>query len=116
VFLQLPQAIMALYEHPVNGGTKPTITGSILKTPLTGVDCNTSFTLNFNQSKLAAQAILSCNMNVKSMDPGVTIRYTRGAIKVASPISVPKSFVVQHFDQNGAVIEETKKDFEYVGL
>ncbi|KAF9069752.1 hypothetical protein BDP27DRAFT_1324912 [Rhodocollybia butyracea] len=108
-------AIMALYENPANGGTKPTITGSILKTPLTGVDCNTSITLNFNQSKLAAQAVLSCSINIDSMNPGVTIRYERGAIKVASPIFVPKSFVVQYFDEKGAVTKEKERAFEYVG-
>ncbi|KAJ4498867.1 hypothetical protein C8R41DRAFT_915974 [Lentinula lateritia] len=67
-------AIMALYEGPVNGATNPTITGSILKTPMTGVDCNTSFTLNFSQSNLAAQAVLSCSINIDDLDPDLTIQ------------------------------------------
>ncbi|KAJ4474599.1 hypothetical protein C8J55DRAFT_433003 [Lentinula edodes] len=108
-------AIMALYEAPANGATNPTITGSILKTPITGVDCNTSFTLNFSQSKLAAQAVLSCSINTDALDPGVTIRYEKGTIKIASPIYVPKSFVVQYLDEHGALAKEEKKFFEYVG-
>ncbi|KAJ3745358.1 hypothetical protein DFH05DRAFT_1534630 [Lentinula detonsa] len=108
-------AIMALYENPANSATKPTITGSILKTPLTGVDCNTSFTLNFNQSKLAAQAVLSCSINTDSLDPGVTVRYERGSVKIASPIYVPKSFVVQYLNERGVVVKEEKKFFEYIG-
>ncbi|KAJ3787567.1 hypothetical protein GGU10DRAFT_348373 [Lentinula aff. detonsa] len=108
-------AIMALYENPANSATKPTITGSILKTPLTGVDCNTSFTLNFNQSKLAAQAVLSCSINTDALDPGVTVRYERGSIKIASPIYVPKSFVVQYLNERGVVVKEEKKFFEYIG-
>lgn len=106
---------MALYEAPANGATNPTITGSILKTPITGVDCNTSFTLNFSQSKLAAQAVLSCSINTDALDPGVTIRYEKGTIKIASPIYVPKSFVVQYLDEHGALAKEEKKFFEYVG-
>ncbi|KAJ4473606.1 hypothetical protein J3R30DRAFT_3296542 [Lentinula aciculospora] len=108
-------AIMALYENPANGATDPTITGSILKTPITGVDCNTSFTLNFKQSNLAAQAVLSCSINTNALNPGVTVRYEKGTIEVASPIYAPKSFAVRYLDEHGVIVKEEKRLFEYVG-
>lgn len=39
---------MTLFEHPLNNNTFPTaITANMVKTPLTGVDRNTQYTLNF---------------------------------------------------------------------
>ncbi|KAJ3757549.1 hypothetical protein EV360DRAFT_45814 [Lentinula raphanica] len=109
-------AIMALYENPANNATYPSITGSILKTPLTGVDCNTSFTLNFSQSNLlAAQAVLSCSINTDGLDPGVTVRYEKGSIRISAPIYCPKSFAVRYLDGRGVVVREEKRFFEYVG-
>ncbi|KIK71173.1 hypothetical protein GYMLUDRAFT_33310 [Collybiopsis luxurians FD-317 M1] len=108
-------AIMSLYEHPANNQTLPTTTGSMLKTPITGVDRDTSFTLNFSQSKLAAQAVLSCSINTDSLEYGVIIRYQRGLIKIASPIYVPQSFVVQYLNEKNILLKEEKRFFEHVG-
>ncbi|KAJ7355601.1 hypothetical protein DFH08DRAFT_503820 [Mycena albidolilacea] len=106
-------AIMTLYENSLNELTAPSaITGSILKTPLTGVDANTSFTLNF--SKIAAQAVLSCSINAVATDPGVTIRCEKGIIRVAPPIYCSKSFKVEYLS-DGKVVREEEKKFEYVG-
>lgn len=119
------QALLALYEHPSNKGVKPSnITGAMLKTPLTGVDRSTSFTVTFSPESpsapntLAAQAVLSCNINAASYDPGVIIRYERGTIAIAAPIFCPKSFTVQYFaDGNaGTVVKEETRKFEYVGV
>ncbi|THV07940.1 NAD(P)-binding protein [Dendrothele bispora CBS 962.96] len=107
-------AIIALYEHPLNESTIPAVTGSMLKTPITGVDCNTCFTLNFFQSKIAAQAVLSCSINVDSADPGVTIRYEKGVVRIKTPIFCPKEFEVEYTDR-GKVVRSTKRKFEYVG-
>jgi hypothetical protein len=53
------QALLFLYENPANGKAKPTsIVGAMVKTPLTGVDASTSFTLGFGHGHLQAQAIL----------------------------------------------------------
>ena len=105
-------AVLALYEHPANKKARPTsITGSILKTPLTGVDSSTSFTLTFSET-LQAQAILSCSITLSSPDPAVTIRYQSGNILVNPPIYKPPSFTVQYFDKPGSgnvVREETRK-------
>ncbi|KII87185.1 hypothetical protein PLICRDRAFT_42835 [Plicaturopsis crispa FD-325 SS-3] len=114
-------AILALYEHPANKASQPSnITGTMLKTSLTGVDSNTSFTLTFSpsaESTLAAQAVLSCSMNAATIDPGATIRYERGVIIIPAPIYCPKTFTVQYFapGKSGVVEREEKRSFEYVG-
>jgi predicted dehydrogenase len=110
-------AVLGLYEHPANKKAKPTsITGSILKSPLTGVDSSTSFTLNFTEH-LQAQAILSCSITLPTMAPGVTMRYRNGNILVQSPIYRPTSFTVQYFDKpgSGKVVREETRTFSHVG-
>jgi predicted dehydrogenase len=107
---------MTLYENSLNELTAPsTISGSMVKTPLTGVDANTSFTLNF--SKIGAQAVLSCSINLPAAAPGVTIRCEKGTIRVAPPIYCSKSFKVQYFAEghSGKVVREEDKTFDYIG-
>jgi len=82
----------------------------MLKTPLTGVDANTSFTLTFP----SAQAILSTSINVTSHF-GCTVRYERGSITVAPPIYCPKKFTVQYHDNAHKVVREETRTFDYVG-
>ncbi|KAF8075024.1 hypothetical protein FPV67DRAFT_1475762 [Lyophyllum atratum] len=109
-------AIVALYENPLNRLSGPSgITGTMLKTPLTGVDSNTSFTVTFASADLAAQAMLSCSINLHPQQPGVTIRFERGTITIAAPIYCPKEFTVQYFGKDGQVSREERKVFEYVG-
>lgn len=106
-----------MYEHPSNKKAYPTqITGSILKSPLTGVDSSTSWTLNFTEH-LRAQAILSASITLPATNPGVTIRYRNGNILISSPIYKPGSFTVQYFDKpgSGKVVREEKKTFNFVG-
>ncbi len=106
---------MALFELPANKLTMPKISGSMLMTPLTNVDSNTSFTLNFDQGDIRAQAILSCSINAKRLTPGVSIRFEKGIINIQSPIYCPKEFTVEYFNQSGASVREEKRVFEYVG-
>jgi len=109
--------MMGLYEHPTNKNNRPTsITGSMIKTPLTNVDATSSIVLTFSKT-LQAQAILNCSASVAMTNPGVTIRYTHGNILVDSPIYRPMSFTVQYFDspKSGKVIKEEKKTFDIVG-
>jgi len=109
--LPVCKAIMAIYEHPSNAHSRPvSISSSMLKTPLTGVDANTSFTLTFP----SAQAILSTSINVTSPF-GCTIRYERGSITVAPPIFCPKKFTVQYHDNAHKVVREETRTFDYVG-
>ncbi|EGN96617.1 hypothetical protein SERLA73DRAFT_184715 [Serpula lacrymans var. lacrymans S7.3] len=117
-------AVLALYEHPSNKLAKPSNTiASMVKTPLTGVDRSTAFTLTFSPSSpsasntLAAQAILSCNINVAAYPTGVVIRYERGNISIAAPIYCPKSFTVQYYEpgKSSTIAREETKHFDYVG-
>ncbi|KAH8104136.1 NAD(P)-binding protein [Cristinia sonorae] len=110
-------AVVALYEHPSNKKAYPTkITGSILKTPLTGVDSSTTWTLNFTEN-LRAQAILSASITLPSPNPAATIRYRNGNILINAPIYKPSSFTVQYFDKPGSgnVVKEEKHVFSFVG-
>jgi len=109
-------AIIALYEDPANGNARPSsITGSMLKTPLTGVDKSTCFVLNFD--KIDAQAILSCGITISSPNPALLIRCRSGNIVVPPPIYRPKTFTVQYFRSPGSdeVTSEEKRDFHFEG-
>jgi len=109
-------AIIALYEHSKNNRTKPSVVASIIKTPLTGVDRSTSFTLTF--PALAAQAALSCSINLPAQsNRSATIRFRNGNIHLPAPIFCPKAYTVQYFDRPGSGVvqrEETVR-LEYVG-
>lgn len=96
----------------------------MLKTPLTGVDSSTVFTLSFTPtetSSLAAQAILSCSINLDAPSPGVIIRFERGTILINPPIYSPRSFKVIYLNKGAAVGNKTvtegtlTKTFEYAG-
>ncbi|KAI0060966.1 NAD-P-binding protein [Artomyces pyxidatus] len=104
-------AIIALYEYPSNKNSAPIVTSSLVKTPLTGVDANTAFTLTF--PAIPAQALLSCNINIPgSGGPGATLRFRNGNIIIPSPLFLPKSYTVQWFDRPGSGVvqrEETVK-------
>ncbi|KAL0953545.1 hypothetical protein HGRIS_004767 [Hohenbuehelia grisea] len=112
-------AIMALYEHPANNAQKPShISGAMLNTALTNVDSSTAFTLTFSPSSgssLAAQAILSCSITLNAPDPGVTIRFEKGTIKIEPPIYCPKTFTVQYHDKAGKTVREDKRTINFVG-
>ncbi|EPQ56468.1 NAD P-binding protein [Gloeophyllum trabeum ATCC 11539] len=109
-------AIVGLYEHPSNKLAQPSaVTAAMVKTPITGVDSATSWTVSFSNGDFAAHANLSVSMVIPSNEPGVTIRYRKGVIKVASPIFCPKSFTVQYFNEKGKVYKEETRVYEYVG-
>lgn len=88
----------------------------MVKTPLTGVDQNTTFNITF-PSPLSAQANLTCNLDSALSDPCVSIQYEKGTITISPPTFCPKSFKVQYFtsEQGGSVEREEIKNFEYVG-
>ncbi|KAG6891237.1 hypothetical protein C0995_008489 [Termitomyces sp. Mi166 len=109
-------AIVALYENPLNKLSRFTnISASMLKTPLTNVDQNTSFTVTFAGADLAAQAILSCSINLNAQSPGVNIRFERGTIEIPAPIYCPKEYKVTYTGKGGEIVKEERKVFEYVG-
>jgi hypothetical protein len=94
------QAIIALHEHPANNRLKPLVSASMVKTPLTGVDRSTCFTLTF--PALAAQAQLSCNINIPSSSVGAVLRFRKGNILIPEPLYCPRSYTVQYFDKPGS--------------
>ncbi|TFK26237.1 NAD(P)-binding protein [Coprinopsis marcescibilis] len=123
-------AIIALYENPANNKAHPSrVTGAMVKTPISGVDSSTGFTLTFDptvssntESSLAAQALLSCSITLDAPTPGVTIRFERGTITIEPPIYCPKTFKVTYLNkgvqQEGAKAASEgsfSKTFEYVG-
>ena len=110
------QAIIALYEHPANDRHKPMVSASMVKTPRTGVDRSTCFTLNF--STLRAQAQLSCNINLPPCSTGATLRFRKGNIVISEPLYRPKWYTVEHFDKpgSGKVQREETVHFENFGV
>ncbi|KIJ55324.1 hypothetical protein M422DRAFT_23927 [Sphaerobolus stellatus SS14] len=107
---------VALYENLKNGKERPSsIAASILKSPLTGVDSSTSFTLTFD--KLQAQAILSCSITIPPPNPPLVMRFRNGNILIKEPIYCPPSFTVQHFSKpgSGEVVKEEIHDFKHEG-
>jgi hypothetical protein len=90
----------------------------MLKTPLTGVDASTSFTVAFGAGHLHAHAVLSCNITLPPMEPCVVARFRNGNIIIPSGIFRPTTFVVQWFDKpgSGKVVREEKRSHEYVGF
>jgi hypothetical protein len=106
----------------------------MLKTPLTGVDANTSFTVAFG----GAHAILSCSITLPPSEFGVHARFRNGNIKLDAPIYGPRefrsvthicrsrgcssemigAFTVQYFDKpgSGKVVREERRTFEYTGF
>jgi hypothetical protein len=89
----------------------------MLKTRLTGVDTNTSFTLTFvdsENSSLSAQAILSCSITLTAPEPGVTIRFENGTIEIPPPIYCPKLFKMKYI-HDGKVVRDEEKTFAYIG-
>ncbi|OCH93653.1 NAD(P)-binding protein [Obba rivulosa] len=110
-------AVLALYEHPSNKGARPTsVSASIVKTPITGVDSSTSWIVTFSEH-LRAQAILSCSMTIPTAAFGATIRYRNGNIIIGTPIFKPRTFTVQYFDKpgSGVIAREDTRAFHYVG-
>ncbi|EJU03550.1 NADP-binding protein [Dacryopinax primogenitus] len=107
--------IISLFEYPKNQNRRPTsITGAMMKTPLTGVDQNTVIVLDFDH--IPAQAILSCSINLPSSVPAVHIRCANGTISIDPPIYKPSTVVVQEFAPGTSnVIREEKRVFKFEG-
>ncbi|KAA1468817.1 NAD(P)-binding protein [Dentipellis sp. KUC8613] len=93
-------AIIALYEHPANNHTLPSVSAAMVKTPLTNVDRTSAFTLTF--PTLAAQAVLSCSINLPCPDPAATLRFRNGNILIPAPPYCPRGYTVQYFDKPGS--------------
>ncbi|KAG9036036.1 hypothetical protein FRB95_010036 [Tulasnella sp. JGI-2019a] len=105
-------AILALYEDPRNGKAAPSaVSGSMVKTKLTGVDSSTAFVLDFQH--LDAQAILSCSITIPQPAEGVVMRFRKGTITTTGPIFRPTGFVVEVTKKPGSdqIITERRRNF-----
>lgn len=60
----LTWVMMTCFQNPENQGERPIVTGSMLKTPLTGVDEFTTVSLQF--PKIQVSALATTNMTVRS--------------------------------------------------
>lgn len=101
-----------MYEHPSNSAKKPSsVTGSMLKTPKTGVDAHTVVVLNFDD--LNAQAVLSCGITLSTPSPAVTIRLRKGNILIDHPAYRPDKVTVQWLKEEGGkeILKEEVKTF-----
>jgi hypothetical protein len=107
-----------LYEHPLNERAPPSsIKGTMLKTPLTGVDSTTAILLAFGETTgggLSAQAMLSCSIQISTPNPAVTIRFERGIIEIPVPIHSPRFYIIKHVER-GKVVREEKRTIDFVG-
>ncbi|KIJ56295.1 hypothetical protein M422DRAFT_23584 [Sphaerobolus stellatus SS14] len=92
-------ALMALYENPSNDRSAPILSSaSMLKTPRTGVDAFTSWTLDF--PKLGARADLSCNLVTLNAPESVRIQGTKGEILVHGPPARPTALTIRRRAEN----------------
>jgi predicted dehydrogenase len=60
----LTWVMMTCFQNPENEGTRPLVNGSMLKTPLTGVDEFTTVSLMF--PKIQVSAVVTTNITVRS--------------------------------------------------
>jgi len=85
---------MALYENPANERNAPTVSSaSMQKTPRTGVDVFSSWTLDFPQ--LGARADLTCNLATLNGPESVRVQGTKGEIVVRGPPSRPTALIIR---------------------
>lgn len=95
--------------NPSQPKAPSSISSSMLKDNRTGVDTNTSFTLNYSND---SQAILSCSINLNPSNPGALIRCEDGTlIEIHKPIYNPSKVVVKSKD--GQV--KSSKEYKYEG-
>ncbi|EPQ27740.1 uncharacterized protein PFL1_04877 [Pseudozyma flocculosa PF-1] len=106
--------MLVLYQHPDNARAQPRVHGSIVKTPLTGVDELTTVALNFDQ--MGAQGIATTNMTVKSSPHYVVlVQGEKGELSVPFPTYRPESYTLRLRDAEGELGEPQTKTFPIPG-
>ncbi len=104
--------MMTLHQDPANKGGAPEVTGSILKTPLTGVDEFTTMTLNF--PNMHAQGIATCSISVATdHECCCRIQGEKGEVVVPWPPFCPPMFKIH---LHGQPVEEKKFDIPGKGM
>ena len=106
--------MLTLFQDPANNATPPSVVGSIVKTPLTGVDEFTTMVLNFTPT--AAQGVASTNMTVRTPDTYcVLIQGDKADLTVPFPPYRPEQFTIHQKDKDGKYVSEETKKFDIPG-
>ncbi|CBQ69568.1 related to dimeric dihydrodiol dehydrogenase [Sporisorium reilianum SRZ2] len=106
--------MLTLYADPKNNRTAPEVTGSIVKSRLTGVDEFTTIVLNFPTTN--TQGIATTNMTIRSSANVVLVQGTRADLSVAWPPYRPTSFTIHEKDADGAYTGKSEtKEYEIPG-
>lgn len=102
--------MLTLYADPANHKTPPSVTSSLVKTPITGVDEFTTLILNFAPTH--AQGIASTNMTIKTSSAYcVLVQGDKADLTVPFPPYRPESYTIHEKDEEGNYTgkEESKK-------
>ena len=106
--------MLTLFQDPDNQRTPPKVTGSIVKTPLTGVDEYTTMVLNFD--KLGAQGVATTNMTVRSPHQYVVlVQGEKGDLTVPWAPYRPERYTLHLKDSEGNYTEPKTKEFPIPG-
>ncbi|TKY88364.1 hypothetical protein EX895_002716 [Sporisorium graminicola] len=106
--------MLTLYADPRNKRTPPTVTGSMTKSTLTGVDEFTTMVLNFPATN--TQGVATTNMTIRSGPTVVLIQGDKADLTVAWPPYRPTSFTIHEKDADGAYTgKQDTKDYDIPG-
>lgn len=107
--------MLTLYADPDNNHTAPEVSGSIVKTPLTGVDEFTTMVLNF--PNMNAQGIATTSMSVRSTSKYIClIQGEKADMTVPWAPYRPTSYTIHEKDEEGIYTgKEETKEFKIPG-
>ena len=107
--------MLILYQHPDNKGEQPEVTGSVVKSKLTGVDESTTMVLNF--PTLSAQGIATTNLAVRSSAKYVVlVQGDKADMSIPWAPYRPTSFTIHEKDEEGVYTgKETTREFDIPG-
>lgn len=107
--------MITLYADPDNKSTPPEVTGSIVKSKLTGVDEFTTMVLNF--PNISAQGVATTNMTVRSSEKYVVlIQGEKADMTIPWAPFRPESFTIHEKDEQGVYTgKKEEKKFDIPG-
>ena len=107
--------MLTLYQDPANKKTPPKVTGSVVKSQLTGVDEFTTIVLNFDS--MSAQGVATTNMTVRSSGKYVVlIQGDKADMTIPWAPYRPESFIIHEKDSDGVYTgKEHKREFPIPG-
>ncbi|SOV04009.1 related to dimeric dihydrodiol dehydrogenase [Ustilago sp. UG-2017a] len=110
--------MLTLFADPDNHKTAPEVTGSIVKSKLTGVDASTTMVFNF--PTISAQGIATTNMTIRSSEKYVVlIQGEKADMTIPWAPYRPESFTIHQKDSEGVYTgkkEDNKFDIPGHGM